>query len=216
MNANAIDDWDDLEATYFGRSTGTYDSMPEPFYVNHPAMNHSYAAMPYVPQEMPLTDIPNPQTRKKLETERKKRHQEILATHKRKERYISGKRLKEAFSVTLGIIIVAGMFSFLLYRQSQITSLNFQNNAVQKQITLLEQETSQIQEDLVASADLSQIRWDAMEKLAMQEPGSKQLAFVKLPSQDKLVTNAALSSSISSKASLAKAKANLAQYYSSL
>ena len=118
--------------------------------------------------------------------------------------------------MTLGIIIVAGMFSFLLYRQSQITSLNFQNNAVQKQITLLEQETSQIQEDLVASADLSQIRWDAMEKLAMQEPGSKQLAFVKLPSQDKLVTNAALSSSISSKASLAKAKANLAQYYSSL
>jgi hypothetical protein len=216
MNANAIDDWDDLEATYFGRSTGTYDSVPETSYRYHQVMTDANTALPYAPEEIPSTGIPDPQTRKKLEAERKKRHQEILVAHKRKERFISRKRLKEALGVSLGIIVAAGMFSFLLYRQSQITSLNFQNNAAQKQITLLEQETSQIQEDLVANADLTQIRWDAMEKLAMQEPGSKQLVSVKLPSEDKLITNAALSSSIGSKASLAKAEANLAQYYSSL
>lgn len=214
MNAYAVNDWDELEATYFGKSTGTYDYNPEPAYGYSTTLASTYAAQA-VPAEMPLRRTPDPEKRKKAQEDRR-HHEEIIAAYKSKQRYISGKRFKEALMVTLGIAVVAGMFAFLLFRQSQITSLNFQNNSLQKKITVIEQETSQIQEELVANADLSQIRWDAMEKLAMQEPSSKQMVVVKLPAEDQLVTNAASSVSISSKASLAIAKANLAQYYSSL
>jgi len=214
MNAYAINDWDELEATYFGKSTGTYDYEPEPAYNSAAGLQREYAPQ-NVPVEMPSRNIPDPQSRKKAQADHLRRL-EIIAVHKSKEHYISAKRLKEVLTVTLGIAIVAGMFAFILYRQSQITSLNFKNNAVQKQITEYEQETSQIQEELIANADLTQIRWDAMEKLAMQEPGAKQMVIVKLPAEDQLVVNASYTSPITSKASLAKAKENLAQYYSSL
>lgn len=214
MNAYAVNDWDELEATYFGKSTGTYDYEPEPDYSYQPVFVSGYAPGS-IPDEMPSRSIPNTKSRRKKQADRL-RHEEIIAAHKSKEQYISGKRFKEAFMVILGIAVVAGMFSFLLYRQSQITSLNFQNNKVQKQITVLEQETSQIQEELIANADLSQIRWDAMERLAMQEPSAKQRIIVKLPAEDLLVTNVSYTTSITSKASLAIAKANLAQYYSSM
>ena len=214
MNAYAVNDWDELEATYFGKSTGTYDFEPEPAY-SYQETSAGYYAPNSIPAEMPSRSDPNTKSRKKAEADRL-RHMEIIAAHKSKEQYISGKRFKEAFMVIFGIAVVAGMFSFLLYRQSQITSLNFQNNKVQKQIVVLEQETSQIQEELIANADLSQIRWDAMERLAMQEPSAKQMITVKLPAEDLLVTNASYTTSINSKASLAIAKANLAQYYSSM
>ena len=214
MNAYAVNDWDELEATYFGKSTGTYDYEPEPVYGYSTTLTSAYAPQA-VPAEMPQRRAPSPEKRKKSQAD-VRHHDEILAAYKSKQRYISSKRFKEAVMVTLGIAVVAGMFAFLLFRQSQITSLNFQNNSLQKKITVIEQETSQIQEELVANADLSQIRWDAMEKLAMQEPSSKQMVVVKLPAEDQLVTNAASTTSISSKASLAIAKANLAQYYSSL
>src|SRR5659263_176245 len=177
MNAYAVNDWDELEASYFGKSTGTYDYAPVPEYGNITTSGRGYTNN-NIPLEMPSRNIPNPQTRKKAQ-ETHKRHLEIVAEHKSKERYISAKRLKEALVVSLGIAIVASMFAFLLYRQSQITTLNFQNNAVQKQIKILDQETSQIQEELISNADLTRIRWDAMEKLAMQEPSAKQMVMVK-------------------------------------
>lgn len=214
MDIYAVNDWDELEASYFGKSTGTYDYAPQPVFAGSTAAVRGYAPQ-NIPEAVPSRNIPNPKTRKKAQEDHK-RHMEIVAAHKSKERYISAKRLKEALVVSLGIAIIASMFAFLLYRQSQITTLNFQNNAVQKQIKVLDRETSQIQEELISNADLEQIRWDAMEKLAMQEPSAKQMVTVKLPSADLLVTNASSGTSISSKASLAIAKANLAQYYSSI
>ena len=50
----------------------------------------------------------------------------------------------------------------------------------------------------------------------MQDPSAKQVVMVDIPAADQLVTNDSYSSSITSKASLASAKANLAQYYSSI
>jgi len=215
MNAYAVNDWDELEATYFGKNTGTYDYEPEPEYRNTTSSAGAYAPQ-YIPREVPSRRIPSPGISKKAKEEQRLRRMEILAAHKSKERYVSAKRLKEAMAISLGVVIVAGMFAFLLYRQSQITTLNFQNNALQKSITKTEQETKQIQEDLIANADLTQIRWDAMEKLSMQEPSAKQLVIVKLPLEDQLVTNASAASASGSKTSLAIAKANLAQYYLSL
>jgi|GEM_PF-680369 len=215
MNAYAVNDWDELEATYFGKNTGTYDYEPEPEYRNTTSSTSAYAPQ-YIPREVPSRRIPSPGISKKAKEEQRLRRMEILAAHKSKERYVSAKRLKEAMAISLGVVIVAGMFAFLLYRQSQITTLNFQNNALQKSITKTEQETKQIQEDLIANADLTQIRWDAMEKLSMQEPSAKQLVIVKLPLEDQLVTNASAASASGSKTSLAIAKANLAQYYLSL
>lgn len=213
MNAYALNDWDELEAAYFGKNAGMYTVYQERAYANEPAAAGAAAG---VPARMPGVS-PRPRIREqKKNKENRLRNQQILEQHRQKERYISCRRFKEAMVALVCIAMVAGMFAFLLFRQSQITSLNFQNNAAQRRINTMKQETRQIQMDLSSDADLAQIRWDAMEGLGMQDPSSRQIVTVKLPSTDQLVTNNFNSSAINSKASLASAKANLAQYYASL
>ena len=55
-----------------------------------------------------------------------------------------------------------------------------------------------------------------MEKIGMQDPSARQILSVVIPGSDQLVTNDFSSAEINSKLSLASAKENLAQYYSSL
>ena len=165
MDAYAVNDWDELEAAFFGKSTGTYGYEPEPAYAHMQPSADGYIYQG-APSEVPSRSIPDRKTKKKTE-EQRKHHQELLAAYKTKERYISVKRFREGFAVAVGIAVVAGMFGFILFRQAQITTLNFQNNAAQRRISALNEETVQIEESLVANADLTQIRWDAMERLGM-------------------------------------------------
>jgi hypothetical protein len=126
------------------------------------------------------------------------------------------KRFREMVLVISCIAAVAGMFTFILLRQSQITSLNYRNHETEVAISKTLQETKQIREDLVSQTNLDQIRSDAMEKIGMQDPSARQVVSVVIPGSDQLVTNDFSSSGINSKISLASAKENLAQYYSSL
>ncbi len=213
MNTITMDDWDVLEEAYFGKSSEQYDYSPAPSYMYSTMTSNAYAPES-IPMEYPERAHPAHNDKKRMQAETLRR-QKIVSEYKHKEKYITRKRFKEALAVSLGIAVVAGMFSFILYRQSQITSLNFKNNDTQQSIIKLEEETSQIHEKLIANADLSQIRWDAM-ALGMQEPSARQIVTLEIPRADQLVTNKSNISSPGTKSGIANAKVSLAEYFSDL
>jgi cell division protein FtsL len=214
MNAITLDDWDVLEEKYFGKSALSYETAPVSIHA-YPNMTSQAYAPQMVPQQLPGRKQPKANEKKRIEDQKKYR-QKILSEYKTKERYVSRKRFKEALAVSLAIVVAASMFSFILYRQSQISTLNFHNNALQREILKTEQETRQINEQIITNADLAQIRWDAMEKLGMQEPSAKQIIVLTIPQADLLVTSTYSAALPGSKASIAEAKVNLARYFSEM
>lgn len=215
MKAISLNDWDSLEEKYFGKSSAKYDASSVPVYEYANLTSNAYAP-DTIPMELPARRSPQSDIAKKRAEAQNVYRQKILDEYKIKERYVSRKRFKEALAVSLAIAVAAGMFAFVLYRQSQITTLNFHNNALQSQILKTEQETRQIEEQVITNADLDQIRWDAMESLGMQEPGVKQIVVLEIPQSDHLVTSTSNTTSSGTKASIAEAKMNLAAYFSTL
>jgi cell division protein FtsL len=214
MEAYAIDDWDELEASYFGTVTGTDSYTPSSAYDSRSIAVPEYA-YGAVPAEVPFVGVPKKRQVREQDPERKARLQ-AFKEHRSRERHVTIKRFREMVLVISCIAAVAGMFTFILLRQSQITSLNYRNHETEVAISKTLQETKQIREDLVSQTNLDQIRSDAMEKIGMQDPSARQVVSVVIPGSDQLVTNDFSSSGINSKISLASAKENLAQYYSSL
>lgn len=221
MEAYAINDWDELEATYFGTVTGTDFYTPSDSYVPQGMESTAYA-YGAVPAEVPYIGVPERKQNRDRELERRKREQdrkERLLAHRKfrkHERYITFKRFREMVLVISCILVVAGMFTFILVRQSEITTLNYKNHETEVAINNTLQETKQIKEGLVSETNLDQIRSEAMERIGMQDPSARQVVSVVIPGSDQLVTNDFAASEINSKVSLASAKENLAQYYSSL
>jgi hypothetical protein len=202
MEAYAINDWDELEAKYFG----DYD---EPDVLEYPL------SVPHHEAATPGKRASEPAKRAKKIREIKRRN-EMIRKIKKHERYISRKRFREAVLAVIGIVLVAAVFSVILYRQSQITLQNYRNNELVSEINALREKTSQIKENLIISTDMEQIRWAAMERLGMQTPSVQQVITIEIPGKDQLVTNDFESTSANSKIGLAAAKQNLAQYYSDL
>lgn len=209
MEAFALTDWDKIESLYYG----------EEIVFSGEATARNSAATVVSARSMSLPNnqkaYPLPDAKRHAKTEREEilRHKKIIETYRQKERSISRKRLKETLAVVIGIAIVAGMFGSVLYMQAQITSVNFQNNASQKRIDALRQETTQIREGLVAGADMNMVRNEALERLGMKEPGSSQFVVVELPECDKLITSMSYNDSGISSVGLAQAKEDLANYF---
>lgn len=203
MDSSALTDWDIIESRFFGEED--YSSYSRAVAATVRSRGSASVAMPKPgtrdkkPEAKPITD--------------NKRRQIILDNYKQKERNISRKRLKETIAVIAGITIVAVMFGSVLFKQAQITTLNFQNNAAQKRINALNQESAQLRECLISAADLESIRSVATEKLEMVEPGSQQIVSVRLPETDKLITSISYNSVGVSPEVLAQAKEDLAKYY---
>jgi Tfp pilus assembly protein PilN len=210
MDSSALTDWDIIESRYYGEED--YSS-----YSRVASLSSRSGAFQSVAMPMPGKEAVRPGTREKKSKanplSESKRRQIILDNYKRKERSISRKRLKETIAVITGIAIVAVMFGSVLFKQSQITSLNFKNNATQKKISALNQESAQLRECLISGADLELIRSVATERLEMQEPGSQQIISVELPETDKLITSISYNSIGVSPEVLAQAKEDLAKYY---
>jgi cell division protein FtsL len=214
MEAYAIDDWDELEASYFGTVTGTdfYTSAAPYGSRSMDGTGYAYGA---APAEVPYVAIPQKRPARERAQEQKARIEENKKI-RHQERNLTFKRFREMVLAISCIAVVAGMFTFILVRQSEITSLNYKNHETEVAINKTLQETKQIKEGLVAQTNLDQVRSDAMEKIGMQDPSARQVVSVVIPGSDQLVTNDFSSSEINSKVSLASAKENLAQYYSSL
>lgn len=164
----------------------------------------------------------NPQRKSKISEQEKKRREqeeqrkhraELIKKYKQKERSVSRKRLKESLAVIMAVVVISGMFAFVLFRQAQIASLNFQNNAVTKKIDAIRQETAQIKEGMILETDLDMIRSEACERLGMQKPGTSQIVSVSVGNGDKLITGNSYNMFEISPAALAQAKEDLAKYY---
>lgn len=209
MDSTALTDWDIIESRYYGKDDYSYSRKA--------AYALRSGASPAVVMPIPGKEAKRDSTREKKSKKGpdngSMRRQMILENYKRKERSISRKRLKETIVVLAGIAIVAVMFGSVLFKQAQITSLNFQNNATQKRISALNQESAQLREFLISGADLEQIRLEATNRLEMQEPGFQQLVKVELPETDKLITSISYNSVGVSPEVLAQAKEDLAKYY---
>ena len=222
MEAYAINDWDELEAAYFGMDTPTDHYASSIAYGSREFESSGYAYGTAVPAQAPYVEDPRKKQSRERESERRRRElerrerQAAFRIFRHREWLCTFKRFREMILVILCIAVVAGMFTFILLRQSEITSLNYKNHEAEVAVNNTLQETKQIQESLVSQTDLDQIRSDAMEKIGMQDPSARQIVSVVIPGSDQLVTNDFSSSEINSKLSLASAKANLAKYYSSL
>jgi len=210
MDSSALTDWDIIESRYYGEEDNT-------LYSGVASLSSGRGAFRAVAMPLPGKESERPGTREKKSKANplaeSKRRQIILDNYKRKERSISKKRLKETIAVITGIAIVAVMFGSVLFKQAQITSLNFQNNDTQKRINALNQESAQLRECLISGADLELIRSEATERLEMMEPGSQQIISVVLPETDKLITSISYNSIGVSPEVLAHAKEDLAKYY---
>lgn len=216
-----LQDWDEVEARFFGQPT-MQSPQQQPVgsrFESHGSLALKPAKASALPYSKPMPQKPlSPEKRrekKKEALERKKLRLERMLAFRKKERRITLKRFREAFVILLAITVAFSIFAVVLYRQSQITALNFKNNSLEEKIKLKEQETSQMKEDLITNTDLAAIRASAAERLGMQAPGSKQILLVKPPASDLLMTGTAISTS-GSKASVEQAKANLAEYFSTL
>lgn len=96
-------------------------------------------------------------------------------------------RLKILFAAVFIVLTVAGIFSFVVYRQAQILELNFNNLSVERQIVRLDQSSSQIREALAQKTNLDLIRQQAISRLGLQDPAGSQIVSVSMPGTDRVV-----------------------------
>ena len=85
------------------------------------------------------------------------------------------------------VFLVTGVFALVVYRQAMILEMNFANLSVERQITKINQETSQISESLAQKTNLDLIRHQAIDRLGLQDPARSQIITVAIPDSDRVV-----------------------------
>lgn len=96
-------------------------------------------------------------------------------------------RLKLLASIVLTVLLVAGVFALVVYRQAMILEMNFQNLSIERQITKINQENGQISEGLAQKTNLDLIRHVAVERLGLQDPARHQIVAVMIPDTDRVI-----------------------------
>lgn len=119
------------------------------------------------------------------EVQQERRTEQIRSRQIR--RCLARQRLKMLASVISVVFIIAGLFSFIVYRQAMIVEQNFENLALERRITLLEQENSQLSEMLAQKTNLDYIRHQAIEQMGLQDPARSQIVTVYVPDTDRVV-----------------------------
>ena len=136
---------------------------------------------------------------------------------KREDHLLTQKRRKQAFKVISSIIIFVGMFYFALGEYSNVGALNNKNSEMKRNISKLQQQTSQAKELLLNSVDEKQVRWFAIENFDMQDPSRGQIINAKMPESDQLIQRGtdANGEYVLSTKNINWAKENLAAYFAS-
>jgi hypothetical protein len=122
-------------------------------------------------------------------------------------------RLKLLLSVVAIIFAVTGIFALVVYRQAMILEMNFQNQAIENQITKINQEGSQIDEELAMKTNLDLIRQQAASRLGLQDPARSQIISVVLPDSDRVVLATPVTSDSASDTYLASVFSNIEGYF---
>lgn len=102
-------------------------------------------------------------------------------------RTLTRQRLRLICSIVLLVFLVTGIFTMVVYRQAMILEANFRNLRNERQLTLKNQEISQISESLAQKTNLDDIRRQAIDKLGLQDPARSQIVTVTIPDSDRVV-----------------------------
>jgi hypothetical protein len=129
------------------------------------------------------------------------------------QRSLTRQRLKLLLSVTLIFMVVTGIFALVVYRQAMILELNFANGSIERQISRIEQNNSQISESLAQKTNLDLIRQQAVSRLGLQDPAHTQIITVKLPDSDRVVYASAASSGVNDQVYLAGVLSSIEGYF---
>jgi hypothetical protein len=128
-------------------------------------------------------------------------------------RSLMRQRLKLLLSVVAIIFAVTGIFALVVYRQAMILEMNFQNQAIENQITQINQASGQIDESLALKTNLDSIRQQAANRLGLQDPARSQIISVVLPDSDRVVLAAPGASGLDSESYLAGVFTNIEGYF---
>ena len=134
---------------------------------------------------------------------------------KKEEHLLTRKRRKQALHVISAIILIVGMFYFALGETANVSTLNNKNSEMKRNISRLQQQTSQAKELLLNSIDTKQVRWFAIENFEMQDPSRDQIVDAKMPETDQLIQRGGDANgeyALSAK-NINWAKENLASYF---
>ena len=200
MSLAEFDDWDELEASVWGEEN-SFDILLQSYGSVAPAPE-------YRPNEKKLEEI-----RKEKAKKRRLQIQQDKAAFREQARAVTKKRARQAVFVSLSILIFSSMFFLVLLRQASINAMNFKNGEMQNKIHSLQQETSQIKEELLNHVDENEMRWMAMEELGMQNPSASQIIDLQIPKGDKLIAGLSISGHVLNKRNIEEAKENLAEYF---
>ena len=131
-------------------------------------------------------------------------------------RSLALQRLKLLAISALIVIVVTGVFALVVYRQAHILEMNFYNLSVERQITKLDQDSSQIKESLAQQTNLDLIRQLAISRLGLQDPAGSQIILVDMPDTDRVVFSGSSSVSTDNEAYLASVFTTLEGYFKSM
>lgn len=100
-------------------------------------------------------------------------------------------RIRACILTIMGVVVFFSVFGTLLYRQSRIIAAQFQNTEMEIRIGELRRTKAMLEEELMKSLDLSQIRLQAISRLGMQETGRNKTISVGAASADLVIVNSA-------------------------
>ncbi|HAU50809.1 MAG TPA: hypothetical protein DCW43_03465 [Clostridiales bacterium] len=152
--------------------------------------------------------------KKKIRMQNKRAVEAVYGNYRKKTISMTLKRFRDFILFALAVAFVTALFGLLVYNEAQIASMNFANNNKERQINKMRQETSQMRENIFISADLEQVRKQALMHLGMVDPNDKQIVTVVVPKKDNMTTSRSYNSVGLTEDIIEEAKRNLADYYS--
>jgi hypothetical protein len=129
------------------------------------------------------------------------------------QRTLARQRLKLLFGTVAIVFVITGIFALVVYRQAMILEMNFANLHVEREISLIEQECSQISESLAQKTNLDLIRQQAISRLGLQDPARSQVIRVAIPDSDRVVYASPASLDPDNESYLASVFSNIEGYF---
>jgi len=168
-----------------------------------PAAKPAARPVKYVTRRIPVSATPAPETTQ-------------IAKARAIQHRLALQRVKLMMSIICTVLLVAGVFALVVYRQAMILEMNFHNLAIEQKISKINQESSQISEALALKTNLDDIRRKAVEKLGLQDPAQRQVITVCIPDTDRVVFAAPQAGSSEDEAYLACVMKNIEGYFRTL
>lgn len=95
-------------------------------------------------------------------------------------------QVKNFVAIASLVLVLTGIFGFLLGQQTKLVEINFANAGIERKIEKLKIENVQKNSELVALVDLKEIRERAIE-LGMLDPLASQIVYLDVPVTDRLI-----------------------------